>query len=103
MNHGCAEWRGDLGAYVIGALEEDERAAMRRHLTACPPCRADYEDFLPVLDWLTKLKRHLAACRECRADCENSSCRGCPLPHRWLADGTVTGQPWPVTPDASAN
>ena len=46
MSHGCAEWRDDLGAYVIGALEEDEHAAMRRHLAACPACRADYEDLL---------------------------------------------------------
>ena len=70
MSHGCAEWRGDLAAYVIGALEEDECAAMKRHLAACPACRADYEDFLPVRDWLTQTRRHLAVCRECRADYE---------------------------------
>ena len=46
MSHGCVDWRGDLGAYVVGALEEDERAAMRRHLAACPGCRADYEELL---------------------------------------------------------
>lgn len=67
MSHGCVQWRGDLAAYVIGALEGDERAAMRRHLAACPACRADYEDFLPVRDWLVQTKRHLAACRKCRA------------------------------------
>ena len=71
MSHDCAEWRDDLGAYVIGALEEDERAAMRRHLAACPACRADYEDFLPVRDWLARARRHLEACRECRADYED--------------------------------
>jgi hypothetical protein len=70
MSHGCAEWRGDLAAYVIGALEEDECAAMRRHLAGCPACRADYVDFLPVRDWLTQARRHLAVCRECRADYE---------------------------------
>ena len=70
MSQGCPQWRGDLGAYVIGALEQDERAAMRWHLAACPACRADYEDFLPVRDWLIQTKRHLAACRRCRADYE---------------------------------
>jgi anti-sigma factor RsiW len=70
MSHGCFEWRGDLGAYVIGALEENERAAMRRHLAACPACRADYADFLPVRDWLTRTRRHLAVCPACRADYE---------------------------------
>jgi predicted anti-sigma-YlaC factor YlaD len=71
MSHGCARWRGDLGAYVIGALDREERAAMRRHLAACPACRADYEDLLPVRDWLASTKRHLATCRTCRADYEN--------------------------------
>jgi anti-sigma factor RsiW len=78
MNQGCNEWRGDLGAYVIGALEEDESAAMSRHLAACPGCRADHDDFLPVRDWLTRTKRHLAACRECRADYEKFVLPGLP-------------------------
>jgi anti-sigma factor RsiW len=67
MSPGCARWRGDLGAYVLGALEREEGAAMRRHLTACPACSADYEDLLPVRDWLARARRHLAACRACRA------------------------------------
>ena len=46
MSQGCAEWRGDLGAYVIGALDREERTAMRRHLAACRACRADYEGLL---------------------------------------------------------
>jgi predicted anti-sigma-YlaC factor YlaD len=71
MSQGCAEWRGDLGAYVIGALNREERIAMRRHLMACPACRADYVDLLPVRDWLARTRRHLAACRACRADYED--------------------------------
>lgn len=67
MSQGCARWRGDLGAHVIGALEGEEHAALRRHLAACPACRADYEDLLPVRDWLARTKRHLATCRACRA------------------------------------
>ena len=55
MSQGCAEWRGDLGAYVIGALDREEHAAMRRHLAACRACRDDYEDLLPARCWLTRL------------------------------------------------
>jgi anti-sigma factor RsiW len=70
MRQGCATCRDDLGAYVIGALDSEERAAIRRHLAACPACRADYQDLLPVRDWLTRTKRHLMACPACRADYE---------------------------------
>jgi anti-sigma factor RsiW len=80
MSQGCTEWRGDLGAYVIGALDREERAAMRRHLAACRACRDDYEDLLPVRDWLAWTKLHLAACQACRADYKDL------LPVRdWLA------------------
>ncbi len=68
MSQGCAEWRGDLGAYVMGALDREERAAMRRHLLACLGCRADYEELVPVGDWLARTKRHLTVCPDCRAD-----------------------------------
>jgi anti-sigma factor RsiW len=71
MSQGCATWRDDLGAYAIGALDSEERAAMRRHLAACPGCRTDYEDLLPVRDWLTRTKQHLAACPACRTDYED--------------------------------
>lgn len=67
MSQGCARWRGELGAYLIGALDRQEQAATRRHLAACPACRADYDNLLPVRDWLAQTKRHLAACRTCRA------------------------------------
>jgi predicted anti-sigma-YlaC factor YlaD len=71
MSQGCIKWRGDLGAYVIGALDREERAAMRRHLAACRACRDDYEDLLPVRDWLAWTKLHLAACPACRAGYED--------------------------------
>ena len=71
MIQGCVAWRDDLGVYVIGALDGEERARMRRHLAACPACRTDYEDLLPVRDWLTRIKRHLMACPACRADYED--------------------------------
>jgi anti-sigma factor RsiW len=44
---------------------------MRRHLAACPACRTDYEDLLPVRDWLTRTKRHLTACPACRTRYED--------------------------------
>ena len=66
MSHGCDRWRGDLGAYVVGALDSDECAAMERHLAACPACRTDYKYLLPVRDWLTRTRRHLATCLVCR-------------------------------------
>lgn len=66
MSQGCAEWRGDLGAYAIGALDRQERAAMRRHLAVCSACRTGYEELLPVRDWLAAAKRHLMTCPACR-------------------------------------
>jgi anti-sigma factor RsiW len=71
MSQGCAVWRDNLGAYVIGALDSEERPAMRRHLATCPACRTDYEDLLPVRDWLTRTKRHLAVCLASRTDYED--------------------------------
>ena len=71
MSQGCATWHDDLGAYVIGALDNQERAAMRRHLAACPACRTNYEDLLPVRYWLTRTKRHLMAWLACRTDYED--------------------------------
>lgn len=38
---GCDDMRTDLGAYVLGALDVDEAAAMRRHLQECPECAAE--------------------------------------------------------------
>lgn len=67
MSQGCARWRLDLGAHVVGALDAEEREAMTRHLADCPACRAEYEDLLPVGDWLARTKRHVTACPACCA------------------------------------
>jgi anti-sigma factor RsiW len=67
MTQGCARWRDDLAAFVLGALDGEDRAAMKLHLAACPACRAAYQELVPVRDWLTRTRRHLAACPECRA------------------------------------
>lgn len=55
MSQACASWRGDIGAYIVGALGRGAGGAVRRHLAVCPDCRAAYEDLLPVRDWLSRL------------------------------------------------
>ena len=35
------EWRHSLGAYVLGDLPPDERAAIAAHLEGCAECRAE--------------------------------------------------------------
>ena len=55
MSCSCAEWRGDIGAYIIGALDGRARARVSRHLAACAGCRAEYDDLIPVRDWLDRL------------------------------------------------
>ncbi|MFE2865961.1 anti-sigma factor family protein [Embleya sp. NPDC059259] len=48
---GCAVARLDLGAFVVGALAENEAARVRQHVATCPRCRAEYEELagLPAL------------------------------------------------------
>jgi anti-sigma factor RsiW len=55
MSQACAEWHGDIGAYVVGALSPAEASPMLRHLRGCHGCRADYQDLVPVRDWLGRL------------------------------------------------
>ena len=45
---GCREWRERLGAYVLGQLSEDERAATAAHIDGCAACRAEAEELAPV-------------------------------------------------------
>jgi anti-sigma factor RsiW len=55
MSQACTEWHGEIGAYVVGALSPAEADRMRRHLRGCAGCRADYQDLVPVRDWLGRL------------------------------------------------
>ena len=104
MSQDCASCRGDLGAYVLGALDAEERAATRAHLARCAACHADYEYLLPVRGWLASTRQHLATCRTCYADYEELLESGgllpqtrytfpCPLTCRPLRDPT-----WPASP-----
>jgi len=56
MSQSCSQWRGEIGAYLVGALDPAGSAAVRKHLRACQGCRTEYEDLLPVRDWLTDLR-----------------------------------------------
>ena len=40
----CAEVHSNLGAYVLGALEPEEAAEVRRHLTFCSSCQNELEE-----------------------------------------------------------
>jgi len=57
----CPAWRGDLAAYLIGALDPQPSAAMRRHLGACPACEAEFADLVPVVSRLALLARPVQA------------------------------------------
>jgi hypothetical protein len=55
MSHSCAQWRGDIGAYIVGALDGCARDRVTRHLAACADCRADHDELVPVREWLSLL------------------------------------------------
>jgi len=44
----CREWRESLGAYVLGQLPADERAATSAHIEGCAACRAEVESLAPL-------------------------------------------------------
>ena len=45
-------WREMLGAYVLGELDEEQRAALRAHLDGCERCRAELAELGPVAEAL---------------------------------------------------
>lgn len=45
-------WSEDLAAYLLGALEADEAAAMERHLEGCERCREEMRWLQPALQML---------------------------------------------------
>jgi hypothetical protein len=45
----CRDWRESLGAYVLGHLPEDERAAVSAHIEGCAACRAEVESLEPLV------------------------------------------------------
>jgi anti-sigma factor RsiW len=49
----CEHLRPAIGAYVLGGLEPDEAAAVRRHLETCPECAAELDALAPMPDLLS--------------------------------------------------
>lgn len=48
IRNDCREWREWLGAYALGQLQGDERAALEAHLEGCARCRAELASLEPV-------------------------------------------------------
>ena len=44
----CEHLRPAIGAYVLGGLDPDEAAAVRRHLETCPECAAEHDALAPM-------------------------------------------------------
>jgi anti-sigma factor RsiW len=44
----CEHLRSALGAYVLGGLDPDEAAAVRRHLETCEECAAERDALAPL-------------------------------------------------------
>jgi anti-sigma factor RsiW len=97
MSQSCAGWRGDIGAYLVGALDGDSRARLLKHLETCPGCRLDYDDLVPVRGLLSQLAGHGRAARLDEPGERGYGQRahgGPPLPtlrpaRRWLAGAAV--------------
>jgi anti-sigma-K factor RskA len=53
MTETCRDLRPLLGAYVLNALEADERALVEEHLRTCPACAAEYARLAPLPGLLT--------------------------------------------------
>ncbi len=47
-----ARFRHTAGPYLLGTLDEAERAAYQKHLAICPACRADVDHMRPVVAML---------------------------------------------------
>jgi hypothetical protein len=48
IRNDCREWRESLGAYALGQMQGDERAALEAHLEGCARCRAELASLEPV-------------------------------------------------------
>jgi hypothetical protein len=55
MSQSCARWRGDIGAYIVDALDGPAHDLVTRHLAVCAGCRADYDELVVVRGWLDAL------------------------------------------------
>ncbi|NUU23408.1 MAG: hypothetical protein HOV68_18135, partial [Streptomycetaceae bacterium] len=51
----CGALRLDLGAYVLGTLDETETQWIRSHVAICPECRAEYDELAVLPSFLARL------------------------------------------------
>jgi anti-sigma factor RsiW len=49
---GHEHWEDAAGAYLLGAMEDSERAAYEEHLAGCPACRAEVDELAPAAEAL---------------------------------------------------
>lgn len=49
---GHARYADDVGAYLLGALDDDERAKFEKHLSRCDECREAAAELTPAVDAL---------------------------------------------------
>jgi anti-sigma-K factor RskA len=47
-------YRDEVGAYLLGALSDAERASFEEHLAGCPECREELERLRPAADLLPR-------------------------------------------------
>ena len=63
---GHRRWREMLGAYVVGDLGGEERAALQAHLDGCGECRAEVRELEPVAAALAEADPRLFGAEEPR-------------------------------------
>jgi hypothetical protein len=54
MDRDHTSFREEIGAYLLGALTDDEREAFEQHLEDCVECRAEIEQLRPAADALPR-------------------------------------------------
>jgi predicted anti-sigma-YlaC factor YlaD len=51
----CPNRRGELAAYLLGALDDSERVGLRDHLAGCADCRAEFDELAPLPGLLSRI------------------------------------------------
>jgi hypothetical protein len=54
MDRDHTTYREEIGAYLLGALTDDEREAFEQHMEDCVECRAEIEQLRPAADALPR-------------------------------------------------
>jgi hypothetical protein len=55
MTMDCTDATISLGAYVVGALDHNERSVLEAHLASCPMCRDELAELAPLPGLLSRL------------------------------------------------